>query len=193
MKKLLILAATVALAVGAHAAAVTWASGTIKYNGTSVAAKGNASLYILGTDAAAGNTYDSLISSLSADYAKAAAAIYNDALGGKYGSVKASGTTNKGAKTLGDGVDYSEGTSVYGLLVYTYNDGKADYVIANVGKTVVGPVDQQVTGMGTTLGGTAFGSTSIAFVSATSAVPEPTSGLLILLGMAGLALKRKRS
>ena len=27
----------------------------------------------------------------------------------------------------------------------------------------------------------------------TAAVPEPTSGLLILLGMAGLALKRKRA
>ena len=31
------------------------------------------------------------------------------------------------------------------------------------------------------------------YKTATSAVPEPTSGLLLLLGMAGLALKRKRA
>lgn len=32
-----------------------------------------------------------------------------------------------------------------------------------------------------------------AFTYATASVPEPTSGLLLLLGMAGLALKRKRA
>ena len=31
------------------------------------------------------------------------------------------------------------------------------------------------------------------FTYATASVPEPTSGLLLLLGMAGLALKRKRA
>ena len=31
------------------------------------------------------------------------------------------------------------------------------------------------------------------YVTASASVPEPTSGLLLLLGMAGLALKRKRA
>ena len=43
---------------------------------------------------------------------------------------------------------------------------------------------------------TVFSDSSAAYSSAgwyTTAVPEPTSGLLLLLGMAGLALKRKRA
>ena len=35
--------------------------------------------------------------------------------------------------------------------------------------------------------------TNFTYVTASASVPEPTSGLLLLLGMAGLALKRKRA
>ena len=45
----------------------------------------------------------------------------------------------------------------------------------------MGATDAMYTGMGFVMAGT------------WSAVPEPTSGLLLLLGVAGLALKRKRA
>ena len=41
---------------------------------------------------------------------------------------------------------------------------------------------------------TGFGSVANSYVSWTAtAIPEPTSGLLVLLGMAGLALRRRRA
>lgn len=63
------------------------------------------------------------------------------------------------------------------------------YYIANMGKAVF-EADSTVTrgSMGTNLYGTGA---ALSWQTAT-AVPEPTSGLLVLLGMAGLALKRKR-
>ena len=33
---------------------------------------------------------------------------------------------------------------------------------------------------------------AVAVLAATAAIPEPTSGLLMLVGLAGLALRRKR-
>ena len=64
--------------------------------------------------------------------------------------------------------------------------------MGNVGTyTLVSDLDYTVAGMGTTIFGAATGTTATAW--STAAVPEPTSGLLLLIGMAGLALRRKRA
>ena len=184
MKKIMVTIAAVALAIGAQAAAVSWSSGSMKLaDSTAAGSKVSCSLYIIDN-----STYTTLLGNLGADYAKAVASIYSEAGKGTYGGVKASGTTAKGSKTLSDGVDYASGSTVYGLLVYSYNDGTKDLAIANVGKATVETVDQTVGSMGLKLDSTG---SALAWSSTTASVPEPTSGLLILLGMAGLALKRK--
>ena len=53
-------------------------------------------------------------------------------------------------------------------------------------------LDTTIDNLALTIGGDVGGG-STATAWSTAAVPEPTSGLLLLLGMAGLALKRKRA
>lgn len=63
--------------------------------------------------------------------------------------------------------------------------------MGNYGKASVESLqDVTVAGLGSFIGG---GSNGTATAWSTAAVPELTSGLLFLLGMAGLALKRKRA
>ena len=74
-------------------------------------------------------------------------------------------------------------------LVLRTTDGK--YEIVHAGSSTI----ETVVGMGTTTDLVAM-KVETAYTAdrwQTVAVPEPTSGLLLLLGMAGLALKRKRA
>ena len=86
------------------------------------------------------------------------------------------------------GVAYQDKSGKLSQLIYTDTTG------ANLGKvdsvyTVSGLSDNSWSGDAFTFttAGTSADKTYI------TAVPEPTSGLLLLLGMAGLALKRKRA
>ena len=63
----------------------------------------------------------------------------------------------------------------------------------NIGSVYVeGAVDPDSGAMAQFTLGNSTGGVATSWQS-TAAVPEPTSGLLLLIGMAGLALKRKRA
>ena len=168
MKKLTLMIGAIALAMGLQAASVDW-----KVSGT--AATVNYNVYLLTSIA---DSYESV-----ADIASAALISGTIAQAGR--TYSASGTAASEAITA------ASMTEVYWVIVdgsgspSTYNYVKTDL------STFVYDPDNQESSPGT------FGITAADMLAGSSgsfgAVPEPTSGMLVLLGMAGLALKRKRA
>ena len=194
MKKLMFVLAAVLAAGMVQAASINWGTGTgIKgvtsdtnpAFGSSNAASGTLNVYVWLVDAA---TYNST----------GVDKIW-DAYGSKLGTATASITGKGGAagtnvKTTGLSFSTTENTPYYGLVLVgldTDKDGTLDYYIANKATANINTAgtDATVGGLAKNLGGT--GGTAI--TGWTAAVPEPTSGMLLLLGMAGLALRRKRA
>ena len=183
MKKLMILAAAIVATVAANAAAVNWNSGTIAMPGGTQAGKGDVTAYLFNVTESIYNTYAAYTDAakLSTDIYAA----YKDSLGSADGT-KAS--TAKGVAKVSDGADYGVGT-YYAIVLYTATEGGKDYFMGNYATAVVeATMDVTVNDLALKMGGTGDATSW-----QTAAVPEPTSGLLLLLGMAGLALKRKRA
>ena len=183
MKKLMIVLAAVAMAASAQAASVYW---TCKEVQDALGADVSGIAYFV--DAATLSRTDAL-----ALEGKGASAI-TTALGSSYsysgtdgnfgvGKSAAVGNTTLG---LADGKDYS----VY-LMIFdtaTVTDSSKFYVTeAKDLSTLSGADDVSQVKWGSQAGATSWASVS------GSAVPEPTSGLLMLVGLAGLALRRKRA
>lgn len=185
MKKLMIVLATVAMAVAANAAAVTWQSGTVlDPNGATANKSVTAYLWVI--DA---TTYDTFAANTTG---KAMSDAVYAAYGSKTGDAYASKTTSKKgvADLTDDSKVYGEGASAYSVLLYTYGSGDDLQYMGNVGKvTLESAMDMDSGYMANFL----LGTSSTATAWSTAAVPEPTSGLLMLLGMAGLALRRRRA
>ena len=186
MKKLMIALVAVAMAAVANAASVSWTSGYVN-DPTGAVANKNVTAYLWVIDAA---TYNTLAA--NATGAAMSDAVYA-AYGSKTGDAYTSKTTSK--KGVADLVDdskaYGAGDSAYAAILYTYGSGDDLQYMGNVGKvTFESALDVESANMSQFL----LGNTSAAAPAwATASVPEPTSGLLLLLGMAGLALKRKRA
>ena len=184
MKKLLTIIGAVALATVANAAAINWQSGTIALPSGTQAGKSAATAYLFIVDQATYNTY--------AAYTDAAT--LSDAVYAAYGASTATAdatkaSTNKGAANLDDGVDRSAGT-YYAVVLYTATENSTDYWMGNYASaTIESTMDVSVSQLSNYLGGSSANGTT---AWSTAAVPEPTSGLLMLLGMAGLALRRRR-
>jgi hypothetical protein len=182
MKKLAILAAAAMIGISASAASVVWKTTTGLYDGTG------------GTTTQAGTAY-LVLSSYSQ------ATLLTDLRDGKdfatlmtANSIKNGTLGSNGKFAANVAFDYGSGGDT--LDVYTaVLVGENIYLSASKSATLADVGDAT---LGFTLGtnsknaalDTAF---SAAGWYSTSAVPEPTSGLLLLLGVAGLALKRKRA
>lgn len=181
MKKLTIALAAIMAGLAVNAATIKWNSGTIYNQAGTKANKTTAvvTAYLYSLTEAQYAT----VSAMTAD------AIYTAAQAGSYGTAAVTQTsTALGAinitQTVTGGTSESPVT-YYGLVVYedAVSDG-GPYVKA-AAKTVTFQDDGS-----TTLASLA---SSQSTWTATSAVPEPTSGLLMLLGVAGLALRRRRA
>lgn len=184
MKKLMILAAAIVASVAANAAAITWGSGTVYLSdGTTKAGKGAVSAYLFLIDS---TTYDTFAANTTG---KAMSDAVYAAYGSNLSSANATGSsTAKGVANLADPTVYGNGDTAYAAILYV----EGDNYMGNVGTyTLTSDLNYTVSGMSTTIFGSETGTTATAW--STAAVPEPTSGLLMLLGMAGLALRRRRA
>ncbi len=178
MKKIMVVAAAFAMALSVNAAAVTWNSGNLTdHTGVADSLKNatayTATLYIF-SDSAGNNDVTSTFG--SGTQISDTSATKNGAYSGTTKDTGiASGTYY--AKLV---IANSEWTLTSDLAAFTYD---ADAVSAKSINFLSGAGFNDVTAK-IHLGGTNNG---------WQAVPEPTSGLLLLLGVAGLALKRKRA
>jgi len=186
MKKLMIALAVAAVAAIGNAASVNWGAGTVLEPGGATANKSvTGYLFVLTS-----SQYDTL--AVNTTGAAMSAAVWS-AYGSNLGDAYATGTTSKkGLLTLvDDSKAYGANETAYAAIIYTYGTGDDLQYIGNVGKAeFTSSMDVDMAGMALNLFGD---STKGATAWTAAAVPEPTSGLLLLLGMAGLALKRKRA
>lgn len=174
MKKLMTLAAAVMLASITHAAAVGWSiAGATAYAG------GAYSLFVVGMNGVTDvNQIVALVS--------AGTGVDSYAFGG--GTVAANGSAIMPNTTSGKSITYSgSGTDTYNAfaIFWTTDNSAASYT--DIKSITMNNNSTSKTWL--------FGNQSTSLANnqfEVGNVPEPTSGLLLLLGVAGLALRRKQ-
>ena len=184
MKKLMIMAMVAVIAGFANAAAVTWQSGNVYAPnsdgsfGDKLGSSDAASIYLfVVADAATYATVqkDGAWATFGADLTTATAS--------------ATGTTSsKFADLTTEG--YSAGSTVYAAVITTYKEGNKTWYTENYVAVEIDSLgaDASASNLSRYVGGDRAGG-NLTWQS----VPEPTSGLLMLDGLAGLALCRRRA
>ena len=174
MKKLMIVAAVALLAGMSQAAQIKWGNGTssklVGLDGTTAITAANATawgltLTLMHADGTATPSTQSSINSMSA-------------------GVMSTSTWN-----YTYGTDASNGDEFYIHAIMTVDKKEYEMDIGKDSPFAISAVNNTGTDTFTWAAGSYGGS----MWKETAAVPEPTSGLLMLLGMAGLALRRRRA
>ena len=192
MKKLMIALAAVAMATVASAATVKWNANGISEMGTSTLAGSSYAAYFV--NSATLSRADMLATYYDTDKAQldlsflattSAASGYSAPLRDNPSTGAGTGVTQGGTLTTSAGS--SEAWTGYVVIVDATSYDKANnaFVTSELTKST-GATGQAATLQFSSLTGTQTASNWYA-------VPEPTSGLLMLLGMAGLALRRRRA
>ena len=192
MKKLMFAAVAAMLGVAANAATIQWGtsnSGLLNPDGSEAMGEGYITMYLFSIDSTA---YGKLI---QGGEAGVSAAVWNT-----YGSQLASATDTyaddgMGQIAIADPATYTTGDTAYSAIILTYNDGSGiSHYKANAGAYYLeADIATTIAEMDTFVGGEAGSMSTAISWTAVENVPEPTSGLLLLLGVAGLALRRRRA
>lgn len=180
MKKIMVALGAVALAASAQAASVNWQSGlptaldgyTFGDEALTMIVFENTSAYDIGSiwsSYQAGTLAGTMVGSTTDDFD----AYINEFM------------------EIAGGASWGEGDTVYGAVIFTHTgaDGKVDYYMVNSASATAADAGATLSDLGNTIGGGGSGGGPTSW----QAIPEPTSGLLLLLGVAGLALRRRRA
>ena len=175
MKKLIIAAALVCAVAFAQAATVNWGISNVKADGGGSPTAGWAVMAFY-TEVGAGS--DAIVSAIAS---KTAASLAFD-------TASLAVSMSKGKVAAKDGTaagitDTSKNYDFYFVVFDNSNPVAAEkYAIVSALNKEYSSIDGKYTAAGNFSGATW-----------TEAVPEPTTGLLVLLGVAGLALRRRRA
>ena len=180
MKKLMILAAVVMAVVAANAAAVGWTiAGGTNYKG------GGYDVFIIGMNGVESASQIAGILATSGDVTSLDSYAFY-----KGGTVNNSGAATLAATASGVSITYKEGGSAaentYQAFAILWDAEVENATYTSVVSTTLA---NNSTSKTFTFGNQASNFAANSF----SVAPEPTSGLLLLLGVAGLALRRKRA
>jgi hypothetical protein len=187
MKKLIIAVAAVAMGIAANAASFTWkAQNGYIWDGADTPAKiTSGTAYLMFTSIM---TQSDLVDAFAADAATAASTVATKTV-----NAATIGSNARVALTDSFTVDVTSDQTAYfvvfnGDKMYVSVEASAPYMA--VGDSDIG--FSSVTASSKLSFDVAGGYSAAGWYGA-AAVPEPTSGLLMLLGMAGLALRRRRA
>ena len=177
MKKLIVLAVAVALACAGQAAAVSW-SNSLAGQGATLAGNG---AFVL---AFAGSDYADIVKLVTVDGSDT---LQSDLAAKSIGSANFS--NNRGTATTAATRTSDAPSSMFWMI---FKDGSYDggSAVTWTAVTDVSGYQYEPPASGTTL---ALNAASYANSGTIASVPEPTSGLLMLVGLAGLALRRRRA
>ena len=181
MKKIMIAMSAVCLAAFAHAATATWSASNIAYAPSSAA---EYSAFLIDNDVGGYADYDAAVAAILANGASATGVIASK------DGLSDSGTklalASSGTALVDNG--YTAGQSIEAMMIIF--DAAVDD-IANA-QNYMGATKSAAKFNNSLALNAGFG-TQAANTWTSMAVPEPTSALLMLLGVAGLALRRRRA
>ena len=208
MKKLMIAAAIVCAAAFAQAATCAWSTGTTYKGGegdnlnagSSKLGSGNwGYLFVLGTDAQAATDFASLTTAKaiweavaldSTDYDTSKLTVN----GHTYDSMDAQEFSGGTISFIDENV-YAANDKVYAIIVATQGDGEDVSLYSANGAVAAIPTGGGQNSVAAVNWSSfdAEGAKVVGAATTWQSVPEPTYGLLLLLGVAGLALRRRRA
>ena len=182
MKKLMFMLAAVAMAASVHAASVTWST-VAMYNAEGSKVKATATMYVYLMDQ---TTYDGLsdVWATYGDDVKAGGTTAANAGGTKSASLTSKVSVSAPKDTA------TANTTYYAAIIATYGTGDSMMYYTEKVSVTTGDDGNATFNIG---GGRLDSVTAAASAWTTASVPEPTSGLLMLVGLASLALRRRRA